>query len=113
MGTTTDPNDPRLGHGPDEKPTPMQEKYLVLTDAERKRGWVRPLRDAYQHTFNHATNRPCGVVTYMGREIAETYAKNPNFYGSTYCIECRMHRPVEEFVWIDRKGKVSDEVVGS
>lgn len=26
--------------------------------------------------------------------LAETYAREPGFYGSTYCCSCRMHRPV-------------------
>lgn len=50
----------------------------------------------------------CGAVTKMGREIAETYARNPKFYGATFCIRCRKHSPVDEFVWLD-----SDERVGS
>jgi hypothetical protein len=38
----------------------------------------------------------------MSRDIAESYARDPGFYGATYCCECRMHRPVGatgEFVW--------------
>ena len=30
MGITTDPNDPRLGRGIDDKPIPQHEVYLVL-----------------------------------------------------------------------------------
>lgn len=44
----------------------------------------------------------CKAATSMAVEIAETYARNPAFYGSTYCNRCRMHRPVGrdgEFVW--------------
>jgi hypothetical protein len=46
--------------------------------------------------------RGCGTLTTMGMTIAETYARNPRFYGSTYCCGCSMHRPVGadgEFVW--------------
>lgn len=43
----------------------------------------------------------CGAQTTMARDIAETYARNPAFYGSTYCIRCRMHLPVREFAWVD------------
>ena len=32
-------------------------------------------------------------------DIAETYARDPKFYGGTYCVSCRMHRPVAEFTW--------------
>lgn len=44
----------------------------------------------------------CGTVTTMGRAIAETYARDPRFYGSTFCTGCRKHLPVGEqgeFVW--------------
>lgn len=44
----------------------------------------------------------CGSVTRMGQALAETYARQPGFYGSTYCVTCSMHRPVGldgEFVW--------------
>jgi hypothetical protein len=44
----------------------------------------------------------CGTLTTMGQALAETYARNPGFYGSTYCCGCSKHRPVGEageFVW--------------
>lgn len=50
----------------------------------------------------------CGAVTSMGTALAETYARQPSFYGATYCISCHMHRPVAEFVWDG-----TDERVGS
>jgi hypothetical protein len=40
----------------------------------------------------------------MGVAIAETYARQPTFYGATYCSTCWMHKPVGEFVWIERDG---------
>lgn len=94
---TTDPSDPRLGHGPNTTPVPQNEAYLVLSDEERAKGFVRPLRTAYWHTV-------CGRITTMGRELAETYARQPDFYGATYCAHCSMHRPVGEngeFYWCD------------
>lgn len=100
-GVTTDPKDPRLTHGLDDEPVEQAEVYLVLSDDERARGFVRPLRRSYFHNI-------CGAVTRMGLDIAATYARNPEFYGSTYCTACRMHRPVSEFVWDG-----TDEVVGS
>jgi hypothetical protein len=99
VSTTTDPNDPRLGHGSNEEPVPQNEVYLVLSDAERAQGFVRPLRFAYIHAKDRGG---CGARTVMGALIAETYARNPSFYGATYCVGCRMHRPVGEngeFVW--------------
>lgn len=44
----------------------------------------------------------CGGVTTMGDTIAATYARDPQFYGSTFCCHCRAHFPVGEsgeFVW--------------
>jgi len=92
MSTTTNSNDPRLGRGVDNDPTDQHEVYLVLSDEERAKGFVRPLRRAYIHDT-------CGVVTSMSLPIAETYARNPKFYGATYCMGCMMHLPVTEFRW--------------
>ncbi len=50
----------------------------------------------------------CGVETRMAEKIAQTYARNPKFYGATYCVGCERHLPVSEFVWSD-----TDEIVGS
>jgi hypothetical protein len=97
MSTTSDRNDPRLTHGADDEPVEMAEAYLVLSDAERAKGFVRPVRTSYRH-------ETCGAVTVMGIGIAETYARQPDFYGATFCVRCSMHRPVGpdgEFVWLD------------
>lgn len=144
MGVTDDRNDPRLGYGVDEEPRGMNEVYLVLSDEERAKGFVRPVRRSYVHVgppgprfpLRDATDderergyvkyedypeseRPmigrgwtqarldaagkgCGAVTTMGLALAETYARDPHFYGSTFCVACQMHRPVGkdgEFVW--------------
>ena len=50
----------------------------------------------------------CQTVTSMNRAIAETYARDPKFYGSTFCLACQKHLPVSEFVW-----QGTDERVGS
>lgn len=103
--TTDDPNDPRLKRGVDQEPTPQSEAYLILSDRERKQGFVRPFRNAYQHLV-------CGSITTMAKEIAETYAANPKFYGATYCVHCQRHLPVDEFVWIEH-GLPTDIKVGT
>jgi len=41
----------------------------------------------------------CGTVTTMGRALSETYARDPKFYGATFCCGCNRHLPVAEFVW--------------
>ena len=94
MPLTTDPDDPRLGQGGDAEPGPQNEAYLVLSDEERAKGFVRPVRISYRH-------QPCGTVTTMARAIAETWAKDITFYGATYCVHCQKHLPVSEFIWLD------------
>lgn len=161
MPYTTDPNDPRLDRSPDTGPGPQNEVYLILSEEERAKGYVRPVRGSYVHMgkdltrffppeelasaqkaeyaaygyFAFASIRPefangsllgtylnedefkrykkgyvqplCGgTATYMGGALAETYARNPGFYGSTYCVGCRQHLPVEEFVWDGTNEKV-------
>lgn len=100
MGITDDRNDPGLREVDPE--TGMQRSYLVLSEAERAKGYVRPLRASYRH-------EKCGAVTTMGLAIAETYARQPTFYGATYCAACRGHFPVGadgEFVWDGTREKV-------
>ena len=102
MSVTSDPNDPRLGRGSDTEPKGMNEAYLVLSDEERAKGFVRPVRRSYKHLT-------CGAVTTMGQAIAETYARQPTFYGATFCVACNLHRPVGEageFVWDGTDEKV-------
>jgi hypothetical protein len=43
-GLTTDPKHEDLGHGADDKPVPQNKCYLVLSDEERAKGFVRPVR---------------------------------------------------------------------
>lgn len=94
-GVTDDANDPRLRHGVDDEPAEQADTYLVLSKAERAKGFIRPVRRTYKH------NTPeCQAVTTMGQELAETYAAVPGFYGATFCCGCRMHRPVTEFTWM-------------
>jgi len=158
---TDDPKHPGVKRGPpDETPVPMHDTYLVLSEAERAKGFVRPVHRSYIHVGiagprfplqdltaeqkewwkddpdpfvkfepypasykGSATGRywtqkdldrvgkGCGTVTTMGQALAETYAREPGFYGSTYCCGCSMHRQVGtdgEFVW-----EGTDERVGT
>lgn len=149
MPLTTDPNDPRLKHGgPDTEPVSQQEAYLVLSEEERAKGFVRPLRLSYRHVGPQinpledltdeekalhpgyikkeprysggrllgwrfwtqaqldAISKGCQTTTTMAQAIAETYARSPGFYGSTYCVHCQKHLPVNEFVWSDDETRV-------
>lgn len=72
--------------------TGQHKGYIVLCEEERQKGFVRPYRDRYQH-------KTCGGVTTMGRSLSETYARDPTFYGATFCCNCNAHFPVAEFAW--------------
>lgn len=100
MGLTSDPNDPALTRGPDDKPVPQAETYLVMPEEKRKpEEYVRPVRRTYVHTI-------CDMATTMSLDIAKTYAANPGFYGNTYCVGCKRHLPVDEFLWDGTNEKV-------
>ncbi len=94
---TVDPNDPKLKQ---IRPDGQQEAYLVLSEEERVKGFVRPVRDKYIHV-------DCGTVTTMGQAIAETYARNPKFYGGTFCVHCGKHFPLQHW------DKEKDDVVNA
>ena len=98
---TTNPKDKELWHGIDNEKVKQNKKYLGLPQEELDKGFIRPVRTKYIHT-------KCGVETKMNLQIAETYARNPKFYGSTYCVSCEKHLPVSEFKWSN-----TDEIVGS
>ena len=88
-GLTTDRDDPDLhqvmGNG-------QNVKYLVLSEAERAKGFVRPVRQVYLH-------KKCLTTTRMGLALSETYARDPKFYGATFWCACMTHYPVKEFTW--------------
>ena len=90
---TSDPSDPRLTRGIDTEVVSQAAAYLVLSEEDRAKGFVRPVRTSYVH-------EECGTVTSMSMPIAETYARDPGFYGATYCVHCRMHLPVSKFTWV-------------
>ena len=100
--------------------TGQHQSYIVLCPDERAKGFARPYRDAYKHVgrLEITSHRPagvgggalydvheqkrvggCGSVTTMGRALSETYARNPKFYGATFCCYCNRHLTVAEFVW--------------
>ena len=90
--TTSDRRDPNIDKplGPGQQ----NKAYIVLSDEERSKGFVRPVRREYLHTV-------CRTRTLMDRKIAETYAAQPHYYGRTWCCHCLEHLPVIEFLWLD------------
>lgn len=81
------------------KPNGQQRDYIVLSEAERAKGFVKPVRMSYIHIGRDG--RRCGGVTLMGLSIAETYARNPKFYSGTFCCRCGAHFDLNEFEWED------------
>lgn len=97
MSLTTNPNEPCLCV---IEPSGQQKCYLILSEEERAKGFVMPVHRSYTHL-------KCGSVTTMGLELCETYARNPTFYGGTFCCFCRAHFPLRtaegwQFLWPDR-----------
>lgn len=150
MSITANINDPGLNKVKDNG---QNESYLVLSEEERAKEFIRPLRTTYKHVgrlfkpgengeiklfdepngnyvgyfkLNNLPGGPsltardieiikkegnlggCGAETIMNQAIAETYARDPKFYGATFCTGCGTHLPVSEFVWLG-----TDERVGS
>lgn len=90
---------------PPATPAPTTERlpdadHWVLGPSERAEP-VRPVRTSYIHLV-------CGGDTRMPRACAETYARQPSYYGSTFCCWCRDYFPVGapptgQFVWKDSR----------
>ena len=99
MSLTEDRNDPGLSVVKDNG---QQESYLVLSREEIAKGFKRPVRVKYIHV-------KCGTETVMHRTIAETYARDPEYYGGTFCHTCGAHFDLVEnderqFHWEDGTG---------
>lgn len=90
--------------------TGMQRDYVVLSAEERAKGFVKPVRRSYIHAAPSETKRQigCGGETTMGAALAETYARNPRFYSGTFCVHCREHFPLNQFIW-DGGGELNGE----
>lgn len=100
--TLTDGRPVTEDHREIDPATGMQKGYVVLSDSERAKGFVRPVRRTYTH-------ETCGTDTTMGQSLAETYAWEPSFYSGTFCVHCRDYHPVGpdgEFVWKGTQEKV-------
>src|SRR5258708_5292592 len=72
---TTDPNDPRLGHGSDREPRPQQEVYYVLPEEERAKGFVRPVRYSYKHVGPSGPTHPLRELTDEQKVLFPDYVK--------------------------------------
>lgn len=90
--------DTKTGAPTDEKlPDGQLADHYVLCPADRAKGYVEPYRQSYRH-------EKCGTITRMPVACAETYAAQPEYYGSTFCSHCGGYFSVGaggEFVWDD------------
>lgn len=67
-------------------------------------------RDSYLHLY---CTDSASRVTRVSPAIAALLTEDPNYYGGgTYCVWCKDHMPVREFVWIE-DGYVTDIKVGT
>ena len=87
----------------EQKENPDKKYVAVMTVLTREDGSflggtyvTQEVLTAYQ--FDKRTGG-CNTSTRMGQALSETYARNPSFYGATYCVHCQKHLPVSEFVW--------------
>lgn len=92
MGLTTDPTDDCIRV---LRADGQQECYLVLNEEERGKGFLRPVRMSYTH-------QKCMRSTRMGLALCETYARDPDFYGGTFCATCGDHFPL--FARLSQRG---------
>lgn len=103
--TTTSGEPPEVVRAAQTNETGQHAAYIVLSASERARGFVRPVRRTYRHVGlagpdpANVAKGGCGTTTTMGDALAETYARDPTFYGLTFCCGCNAHFPVAEFVW--------------
>jgi hypothetical protein len=101
---TIDRNEPQLNEHDD---TGQQKAYLILSEEELSKGFVRPVRQSYIHL-------KCGTVTTMGLKLSETYARDPKFYSGTFCCYCQAHFDLIDekgnraFKWADLSGYVGE-----
>ena len=84
MGVTTDRNDPGIRK---LRADGQQESYIVLSSDELAKGYVVPYRRSTVHVA-------CGTLTRIPEACAVTYARDPGFYGGTFCCACGKHFPL-------------------
>jgi len=90
--TMTDGSEVTSDHRDIDPDTHQQKGYVILSQEERDKGFVRPVRKSYVH-------KHCGATTIISNSIAETYARDPKFYTGTFCFQCKTHFPIDQFWW--------------
>lgn len=55
----------------------------------------------------------CNLYTRLPHEVAENFARNPNYYPAIFCYHCNQNYPVSEFIWEAGKHTPEGSVVGT
>lgn len=87
----------------------MEYGYIKYEDYEGEEG--RPLGCYWTQARLDKIGKGCNTSTRMGLALCETYARDPSFYGGTFCVGCSEHLPVEEFVWDEDGERVGSWVI--
>lgn len=84
---TDDPPPEDFDYG-ERKEDGQFENYPTTDEGD----FVQSVRDTYVH-------EECGTSTTMLGDLPESIARNPTYYGKTFCTTCGKHVPVEEVHW--------------
>lgn len=85
-------------------PDGQHERHPVKDDGK----FIRPIRTAYMH-------EKCSTITHAPEKVAETIARDPQFYGKMSCAHCGEYfrcGGFGEFVWLDENDRPSAVKVG-
>lgn len=63
--------------------------------------FVEPIRHVYIHD-------DCGGATKMTTKLAASWARDPDYYDYTFCLDCGDYYPVEDFAWKDTGNQLGD-----
>jgi len=66
-----------------------------LTATERREGYARPVRFRVAHAAG------CGAAQTLSRELAESFARWPDFKPELHCGGCGEDAPIGDFRWSD------------
>ena len=85
---------------PQIKPPIIPQKTKdMITDTEKARGFVRPIRSVIVH-------KACGERNVLTDAVAEMYARDPKGNTNALCVACGNYFPVVEFNWEGIEEKV-------
>lgn len=72
----------------EQRPDGQYENHPTIEDGE----YVQEVRRRYVHDL-------CGSVTIMPQEIAESVARDPEWYSKTFCASCGQYVTTSDVAW--------------